>query len=267
MKRILVFVIIFSLLLSSCSYTTEPVSNNVIEAVGKTLRKEFGIGTEVSIAVIDSGTSLDKQNSEYALDFSEEGSAIDFIDHGVPIANIISNKEYGLAPGATVYSLKVINEYGNASTQSVYNALEWCLNNSIDIINMSLSFGLYSENIECIIDELVQQGVIIVASISNVDKEVDYPSMYNDVICVGRTASPELYAKDRSVIFLENYPVRTKGCNDEFKDYAGNSFLTPVVTGIIACLIDKTNIERSVSHEELIRAVKSILSTSDFQTM
>lgn len=267
MKRILVFVIIFSLLLSSCGYTVETVSNNMIEDVRKTLRKEFGTGAGVRIAVIDSGISVDKQDSEYALDFSEEESVIDVIDHGVPIANIISNQEYGLAPEATVYSLKVINEYRNASTQSVYNALEWCLNNSIDIINMSLSFGIYSENIECIIDELVQQGVIIVASISNVDKEVDYPSMYEGVICVGRTNSLHLYDKDESIIFHKDYLVRSLGISGEDKDYAGNSFLAPVVTGIIACLIDKTNMEGSVSNAELIRAIKLILSTSNIQTV
>ncbi len=262
MKRILLFVIILSLLISMYGCTAEKTEWNLVEQVRKTLAKDYGNGEGVKIAVIDSGTSEKLANDQFTLNFSEEDYAIDRIDHGVPIINIISNEEFGLAPKASVYSLKAINKYGNASTQSIYEALEWCLNNSIDIINMSLSFGIYSENIECVIGELIDKGVIIVASISNESKTIDYPSMYDGVICVGKTNVPHLYEKNRSVIFESDYSVQSIGIEEKRKDYVGNSYLTPIVTGIIACLINKIN-TGGHANEELIFAVNSILSKSN----
>lgn len=263
MKRILLFVIIFLLIFCGCK--TQSKTDNIVEEISTNLHRDYGKGNGVRVAVIDSGTTIDKANSKYVLNFSEQESVVDFIDHGVPIENIISNKEYGIAPEATVYSLKVINEYGNASTQAVYNALEWCLNNSIDIINISLSFGIHSENIECIVTELVERGVIIVASINNTNKKVDYPSMYKGVICVGKTNLQTLYSEDKSIIFADEYTISAIGCDGKMKDYVGNSFLTPVATGIIACLIDKNNTERRFTDEELINNVKSLLIQNDIK--
>lgn len=263
MKRILVFIVILSVLLAMSGCKSRNETCNLAETLSMNLHKDFGYGEGIKIAVIDSGVKVSDINSEYALNFSEEDSVIDNIDHGAPIMNILSDEKYGIAPKATIYALKVIDKYGNASTRAVYDALEWCLNNSIDIINMSLSFGIYSENIECIIGQLIDEGVIIVASINNSDKEVDYPAMYDGVICVGKTNMPDIYSEERSILFDDSYVIKAIGINGETNDYVGNSFLTPIVTGIIACLIDKTNVEGSGFNTELVNSAKSLLIQSN----
>ena len=263
MKRILLFIVVLSVTCLACGCKSKNNVPNIIQELASILNEDEGKGEGVRVAVIDSGTTAENEHSGYALNFSEEDNGIDGINHGVPIMNIISHEKFGLSPKVTIYSLKVINKYGNASTESIYQALEWCLNNSIDLINMSLSFGIHSENIECLVSELVNKGVIIVASINNDNRTIDYPSMYDGVICVGKTNSLDLYEKDRCVIFQCDQTITIEALNGEEKDFVGNSYLTPVVTGIIACLIDKNNMEGSVSNAELITAVKAILNRSN----
>lgn len=267
MKRIisLALVLLGIFCIFGCEMNSK--SNNIILDVAKTLRKNYGSGDNVRIAIIDSGLATVNYDEEYMLDFSEENVTTDFLDHGTPIWNILADKEYGLAPNATIYSLKVINKYGNASTQGITNALEWCLDNSIDIINMSLSFGVHNENIECLINELIQSGVIIVASINNVTKELDYPSMYNGVICVGVTDTPKAYNETYSIVFTNKYNITAVGIDGKLKDYVGNSFLAPIITGTIACLIDKTSEERRGTSEELVETVKYVLAVSNINIM
>lgn len=257
MLFIQVFLCVFSL--SSCNINLE--DSNVIADVSQTL-KEYGSGENVKIAIIDSGLSDTYLPNEQLLVFSEDDTATDYLDHGTPIYNIIADEKTGLAHKATVYSLKVINKYGNASTAAIVKALKWCLDNSIDIINMSLSFGLYNENVECLVSELVLQGTIIVASINNTSKDLDYPAMYDGVVCVGATDEEERYSKTSSIIFEKNTNITALSLDGTFKNYAGNSFLAPIVTGTIACLIDKSSEGRRRTNDELVEMAKFVLKAS-----
>lgn len=267
MKRIILFAIALLLIIFTFVCKTQRQVTNIVRNISQNLRENYNDGHGITIAVIDSGMVIENFDDKNVVNFSEEDTATDSLDHGVPICNIISNEEYGLAPKATIYSLKVMNKYGNSSIVAIVNALEWCLNNSIDIINMSLSFGVYDESIECLIRELIQNNVIIVASISNISKEADYPSMYDGVICVGTTDRPELYDRANSIIFEDSYTVKSICVDGRTKDYVGNSFLAPIVTGTIACLIDKTIEERRGTSEELVEAVKYVLAATNLDIM
>ena len=103
----------------------------------------------------------------------------------------------------------------------------------------------------------------IVSSIANTKKEVDYPSMYNGVICVGKTDNICSYSNANSIIFEENYSIKVMGKEGITKDYVGNSFLAPIVTGIIACLINETTEGRRWNSEELVEEAKQVLLASD----
>lgn len=260
MKRLIAILVVCLVILSLTIRTT--LKKDIISNVSKTLRKNYSGGNNLKIAIIDSGIAKEQAANVTCIDYTEEGCE-DYIDHGTPIYDIIANNKYGMTQNVSIYSLKVINKYSVASTQAIVCALEWCLENSIDIINMSLSFGAYNESIECLIQELVSSGVIIVASINNVSKKLDYPAMYNGVICVGKTDNPNQYSKENSIIFDDDYVVQAVGIQGYSKDYVGNSFLTPIVTGIIACLINKTLEERGRISEELVEQAKCVLEESN----
>lgn len=226
-----------------------------ISKLSETVHNKYGYGDNVKIAVIDSGI-LEGQVVTNAINFSNDEDTTDYIGHGSIVLDIISNPNYGISPNAEVYMLKVINKYGLASTEAVYKALEWCKGNEIDIINMSLSFGIYSENVECMINALISDGTIIVSSINNSNVEVDFPSMYDGVICVGKTDNIELYNEDTRIILKSINSVKIGT-----EEYDGNSFLAPCVTGIIANSYNQ-KYERGNTNAELIRIAKLIISTN-----
>lgn len=246
---VLVAVIVCKIFPSQNMYTID------ISKLSETVHNKYGYGDNVKIAVIDSGIS-EGQVVTNAINFSNDENTTDYIGHGSIVLDIISNQSYGISPNAEVYMLKVINKHGLASTEAIYRALEWCQYNEIDIVNMSLSFGIYSENVECMISTLISEGVIIVSSISNSNVQSDFPSMYDGVICVGKTENIELYNENTRVILKSINSVKIGT-----EEYDGNSFLTPCVTGIIASSYNQ-KYEGGNTNAELIRIAKQTISTN-----
>ncbi len=223
-----------------------------VQKLSETVHNKYSYGDNVKIAIIDSGISEGQVVSK-AINFSNDEDTTDYIGHGSVVLDIIFNQNYGISPNAEVYMLKVIDKYGLASTEDIYEALEWCKDNEIDIINISLSFGIYSENVECVISSLISEGAVIVSSINNSNVQSDFPAMYDGVICVGKTENIELYNEDTSII-LKNINAVKIGT----EEYDGNSFLAPCVTGIIASSYNQ-KYERGNTNADMIQIAKQTI--------
>lgn len=262
MRKIAIGVLLFLcvILIGICRYS----DNNSVQEVIKT--RVMSEGENVLIAVIDSGVNEMFIPAEKRLDFTDDFSLDDLIDHGTPIYNILKHSNVGIARKSVVFSLKVVDKSGFASMKALESALEWCIEKQVDIVNISLSYSSFNENVKALIDELIENNTIIVSSISNVSVEIDYPSMFDGVIAVGYTNKPSLYDTNTSVIFERKYFVESVGSNSERKKYVGNSVLTPVVTGIIACILDNNQEIKGKddSIEQVVIEVKDILKQSGF---
>jgi hypothetical protein len=74
----------------------------------------------------------------------------------------------GVAPKATLYGLKVLNEFGSGWSSDIAAALEWAIDNELDVVNLSLSSGCYPTDIKNEAANLATQaGVVVVAAASN----------------------------------------------------------------------------------------------------
>jgi len=143
---------------------------DVIEATGEELREATGarylhdigiIGTGVKIGIIDSGVSehpdfgtrLKERASFVSIDngYSEDISSVsdDYLDtgHGTKVAGIAAGSTTGIAPGAEIYSAKIIhdpsvlgagNGGGEETTAGILDAIDYLLNKSVDVINLSI---------------------------------------------------------------------------------------------------------------------------------
>ena len=241
-------------------------NHDMLQDIYAVLEKETDArGDNVRIVVIDSGVNSNLLLTDSSINFSKDGTADDIVDHGTPVFNIIKK----LAPNAEIFSLKVVNKSGIVSMNALVRALEWCMENNIDIINMSLSFSMYDENVENLCAVLIDSGVIIVSSISNEKSLVDYPSMYKGVIAVGYTENYNLYTNDTSVIFNIPHSVKTINNNGSLVEYKGNSILAPIVTGILADILSDENNQyrKGDSNVELVREVKDFLDRSNIHAV
>ncbi len=110
-------------------------------------------GTGTTVAVLDTGT--DYRLAAFgnctspsvpvnckvatAVDFIASDGQLDTNQHGTNVAGIV----LGVAPGAKIASLRVLDAAGNGSDFGILNAINWCIQNKVtyNIVAMNLSLG------------------------------------------------------------------------------------------------------------------------------
>lgn len=130
-------------------------------------------GDNIKIAVIDSGISKNhKDLSDNIIggkDFINGlDSTVDKYGHGTQVAGIIAVEDnsigvLGVAPQAKIYSSVVLNEEGKGKIEDVCQAIKWCMENNMDIINISFSTKKDSDDLRNIIDKAVNKGILVIA--------------------------------------------------------------------------------------------------------
>ncbi len=162
-------------------------------------------GTGVKVAVIDSG--IDYTHSELndyyrgGYDFvNGDNNPMDDYWHGTHCAGIIAAEDNGIgilgvAPEVDLYALKVLNSEGSGSLSSLVAAIDWAIDNNIQIISMSLGTDYSSSSLEAACNQAYDSGILLVAAAGNdgnsdgTGDSVDYPANYDSVIAVTATSS------------------------------------------------------------------------------
>ena len=201
---------------------------------------------DVGIAVIDSGIDArhDDLNVAGGKDCSSAGGAFnDKFDHGTFVAGLAAAKDnhigvVGVAPGARLYSAKVIGDRPFATTAGIICAVDWVTANAgkIEVANMSVggpvpnaddgACGLKNrEPIHYAICRSVKKGITyaVAAGNSNANIKNDLPSAYDEVLAVtamvdfdgrpgGQGGSPpcpdEPGERDDTAAFFSNFATR-----------------------------------------------------------
>lgn len=161
-------------------------------------------GTGVILCIVDSGIDIDHPGfegveiagwkdfvNEYSEPYDDEG-------HGTAMAGIIisNNGLIGNARGVSLFVAKAISSDGTGTDQMISESVDWCVDNSADIISLSLGgaqgFGsgiFTTDALEQSVEQALDQGVYIVAAAGNDgendDGDVESPGSVEDVICVG----------------------------------------------------------------------------------
>ncbi len=147
-------------------------------------------GKGIGVAVIDSGidTHTDfKRGSGFNIgakaSFNPNSTSIqDVYGHGTHVAGIIGGNGAasgglytGVAPGVTLFALKIADEQGNARESDVVAALQWVYDNragnNIRVVNLSVNSAATQSYHESPLDAACEvlwfNGVVVVASAGN----------------------------------------------------------------------------------------------------
>jgi serine protease AprX len=155
-------------------------------------------GAGIGIAVIDSGitawhddlTSL--SSAQYPYGDQRVSAFVDFVNgsltpyddngHGTHVAGLIAGNGYdsngqkaGIAPGASLVSLKVLDANGIGSISNVIAALEWVLANhatyNIRVVNLSVGAAIresyWTDPLTLAAKAVVDAGVVVVSAAGN----------------------------------------------------------------------------------------------------
>ncbi len=240
-------------------------------------------GNSVKVAVIDSGINYAHE------DFKNGGVSIvqgasrsieydsgwkyypyssypshlnDTLGHGSNVASVIASQINdlgcaGLVPNVDLYVYKVTNSDNGYEWNAIINALQYCIDNHMDVVNMSfqayehaVSYGgssmgassgcstvLHSSLTNC-----RNAGITLVGAAGNFNTdEPSYPASDSNVISVGSLAKSSTTAKAGysnlygiDLVAPGSVYVADKGSTSSYKETQGTSFSAPIVTAAIA---------------------------------
>jgi subtilisin family serine protease len=152
-------------------------------------------GEGIKVALLDTGINLkhpDLVDNIYggynAID--PRKAPVDTYGHGTHVAGIIAGVDneigvIGVAPRANLYAVKVL-DVNSGYISDVIDGLQWCIDNQMQVINMSVGLLEDVESFHEAITKAYEQGIVLIAASGNSgENSVIYPAKYSEVIAVG----------------------------------------------------------------------------------
>jgi serine protease AprX len=183
--------------------------------VGATaVREQLGFdGAGIGVAVIDSGitpwhddlgdAATGAQRVDRFVDFvNRQQTAYDDFGHGTHVAGIIAGNGFdsggrrtGMAPGAHIVALKVIDADGHGRISDVIAALDYVVSHknelNIRVANLSVATGVYEsyndDPLTLAARKTVEAGVVVVAAAGNNGRGPDGVPHYGGITAPGNS--------------------------------------------------------------------------------
>lgn len=208
-------------------------------------------GKGVTVAVIDTGVKANHEDLPNlrrveVTNGNEPLGLEDATGHGTHVAGIIGaamgngKGGAGIAPGATILSLRVVNAAGYIYDSALIAALRTAVKNGTQIVNISIGGTAYNAVFQKAINEAAEAGVTVVAAMGNDGTNcLNYPAGYDNVIgvvSVDRTnnrASGSSYGTWGDVA-APGAAVWSTTYNGSYGPKSGTSMASPVVAGVAA---------------------------------
>lgn len=234
------------------------------------------LGGQIKIGVIDTGIDFMhpdlKSSIGNGLNLLFPGALpIDDNGHGTHIAGIIAGSSksqgiLGVAPKASIHAVKAFDMVGSAYVSDIIAGINWCVENKMDIINMSFGMSTYSRALEKAVKNAYDAGKIIVASCGNEGKKqsIDYPARFEQVVSVGATTRTGKVASfsnkgKRIDVYAPGEKIFSSWLYGRYNELNGTSMATAHVTGVIALMMStKPNLKPSQVKQLLKRSSISI---------
>ena len=136
-------------------------------------------------------------------------------------------------------SVNIVGEDTRVNLQDFIRGFEWAIEQDVDIINISLGFSRYTDELRSVINQAIEQCIIIISASGNTQgMNALFPARFENVISVGtinehheiisESAIGEIdfVAPGKNILFLTY--------NGGYDLFHGSSFATAFVTGVVA---------------------------------
>lgn len=239
----------------------------------------FGTGagcpmpSTVRVGLIDGPIDLASpalRGIEVRIDDFTGGAAEGSTAHATGIATLIASRGYqdfppGLAQGAPLFAaavFKATNGADSANAAAIAQALDWMVQNHVQVVNLSLA-GPENEVLAEVIGKAAQKGLIMVAAVGNdgVDR-VAFPA-----------SDPNVFGVTAIDVRKKRFPAASFGPEVDFAapgvDLAvyegagpayrsGTSYATAIATAIIARVIADGTRDKQGIYEQIKRAAEDL---------
>lgn len=216
-------------------------------------------GAGVKVAIIDSG--IDYSHPDLDANY---GGGYDFVNkdtdpmddngHGTHVAGTVAAEDndigvVGVAPAASLYALKVLDSGGSGYFSDIIKALEWCMDNGIQVTNNSYGSPINpGKTVKDAFDNSASAGVLHVAAAGNygnsrgTGNNVGYPARFESVIAVAATDKSNKRASFSSTgnaveLAAPGVDINSTLLGGGYGEGSGTSMASPHVAGTAALVI------------------------------
>ena len=213
--------------------------------------------------------------------------------HGTAVAGVAAAKDnsqgvVGVAPGARLWAIKVLDSNGMGSSSDIIKGIDYVTEHAEEIDVVNLSFGAVGKNdaLHNAIIRSVQAGVTYAAAAGNegMDASNVFPASYPEVIavsaivdtdgkCGGISTIGTTAGKDDTLASFSNYGpvvdlaapgviVKTTTIGDSYMSFSGTSAATAHVTGAVALYRSE---HPDASPSDILDALKNLGSNQNTQ--
>ncbi len=216
-----------------------------------------GTGTVIiKVGIVDTG--IDRNHPDLAANLAGGINIIsptktyeDDNGHGTHVAGTVAAVDneigvIGVAPHVAIYAVKVLDRRGSGYLSDIISGLQWCVNNGIDVVNMSLSATTDVQSFHDAVTAAYNAGIVMVCAAGNSGSVVEYPAKYSETIAVSATDINDGFAYFSN--FGPEIAVTAPGVNvystykgDTYKYLNGTSMASPHVAGVAALVLARYN--------------------------
>jgi hypothetical protein len=205
----------------------------------------------VRIGIVDSGVHVEHPHVggiAGGITIEDSGCTSDYVDclgHGTAVAALI----HALAPAAELMCVRVFDRNLATSIDRVIRAIDWCLHNDIQIINLSMgTVNLrHRDSFLAAIERAKNKGTVIVTALE-LNGEPMLPGCLPGVIAVA--ADPECTREEyrvaeregKKVFFAPPFPLDITGVPREH-NLSGVSFAVAHISAHLARAWSKTDVQ------------------------
>lgn len=165
--------------------------------------------------------------------------------HGTEVVKVLLHE----APDIELLSVRVLQDDNRCMISAVLNALEYCIEKQVDVINLSLgscsSGSKRMQKLQALCDEAERRGIAVFAADHNLPGHIAYPANFQNVVGVNTPAEMKGYCqvkfRDRLVNFSENMVFIPDDMQCVIRK--GNSFLCPFLVGLFCRYIGDRRID------------------------
>lgn len=215
-------------------------------------------GAGVKVAVIDTGIGYNHPdlaaNYKGGYDYvNDDNDPMDDEGHGTHVSGILAAADnngnvVGVAPGASLYGVKVLDSRGSGYYSDIIAGIQWAVTNGMNIASMSLGGTVGSKSLQKACDAAYKAEVLLVAAAGNSGRAngkgdtVLYPAKYASVIAVAASDSSNLRASWSSTgsaveLTAPGVGIPSDRLGGGTISYSGTSMACPHVSGCAALVI------------------------------